>query len=716
MACCRLERSMSVVGNFDCGKWIRKVRVAFGIVLCMLFAAQTSKGQTDVDNILWLGRNALGLDDNVAAIRYFNQAIEAKPFLFRPYYYRAYAKFSLEDFRGAEADLDQSIRLNPYIVESYQLRGLCRVRNGEYGLAIDDYSRVLRELPDDQAAWFNRTLCRMELKEYDQAGKDADNILEKWPKMWRAYMLRSQIELEKKDTARALSWMDTLVKLNPAQADAWSFKGRYALQHEEYALADSFLTKSLELRPINYEDLLSRAIARHAMNKFGLAIKDYDKTIELVPNHFAAHYNRGLLLALTGDDNKAIKDFDFVIKKDPGNTLAIYNRAMLRAQTGDYRGAISDYTRLIRAYPGFLAGHAERARLRRIVGDTRGALNDETVLARAGLDLTFGKKRRQLVRKVRRPGDKNWDNYDQPVSAEAENDDTPTSAFEKLFADDLFGKVQNREVTFSPLRPFALTYKSLTPDAKGYHSVGFMPELSSLRNAPSKLSLAGESLAADADLADKVEKGVSALMQAGANAESLLLESIKNSDAYDYATACELLDSALQYTASESVATLLAIQKSALAVDLNKLSSKDENGMNEPSQGKPTANSAMPEVRLEGGREVGTKAGHMQQLKSALVLVDGIVAKNKSNQYIYYNKGCLQLALGDASAAAESFKQSLAIDPRFPEAKYNLGLALHALGKIDEAEAALSDAGELGIYDAYSLLKQIREEKENKKK
>ena len=683
----------------------------------MLFFPQVSRGQTDVDNILWLGRNALGLDDNVAAIRYFNQAIEAKPFLFRPYYYRAYAKFSLEDFRGAEADLDQSIRLNPYIVESFQLRGLCRVRNGEYGLAINDYSRVLKELPDDQAAWFNRTLCRIELKDFDQAGKDADCILEKWPKMWRAYMLRSQIDLEKKDTASALGWMDKLVAVNPAQADAWSFKGRYALQQGQYAKADSFLTKSLELRPISYEDLLSRAIARHAMNKFGLAIKDYDKTIELVPNHFAAHYNRGLLLALTGDDNKAIKDFDFVIKKDPHNTLAIYNRAMLRAQTGDYRGAINDYTKLIRSYPGFLAGHAERARLRRIVGDVRGALADETVLARAGLDLTFGKKRRQMVKKVRRPGDKNWDNYDQPVSAEAENDDTPTSAFEKLFADDLFGKVQNREVGFSALRPFALTFKSLTADVKGYHSIGFIPELSSLKSAPSALSLAGESLSSDVSTSEKVERGMRTLLQKGPSAESLLLESVVNSDAYDYATAYQLLDSALQYEASVSISTLLALQKSALAVDLGKLSSIGaDDGANENPQRHQLSNATVESKSQKVGLGSGVRGENLQQLKSALMLVDRLVAKNESNQYIYYNKGCLQLALGDAAEAVESFKQSLTIDPRFPEAKYNLGLALHLLGKMNEAEDALSDAGELGIYNAYSLLKQIREERENKKK
>ena len=37
--------------------------------------------QLNVDMTIMLGRNALGMDDYLSAIHYFNQAIAAKPFL-----------------------------------------------------------------------------------------------------------------------------------------------------------------------------------------------------------------------------------------------------------------------------------------------------------------------------------------------------------------------------------------------------------------------------------------------------------------------------------------------------------------------------------------------------------------------------------------------------------------------------------------------------------
>ena len=130
---------------------------------------QQSKAQIDTETVTLMGRNALSVDDYLTAIRYFNQVIEAKPFLARPYYYRAYAKFTLEDYSGAEADCTRSISLNPYIIDVYQLRGLCRIHNEDYQGAVDDYTRTLNEQPDDQGVRYNRALCLLQLKDYARA-------------------------------------------------------------------------------------------------------------------------------------------------------------------------------------------------------------------------------------------------------------------------------------------------------------------------------------------------------------------------------------------------------------------------------------------------------------------------------------------------------------------------------------------------------------------
>ena len=43
-----------------------------------------------------------------------------------PYFYRAAAKLSLEDFRGAEEDCNLCLERNPFITGAYQVRGIAR--------------------------------------------------------------------------------------------------------------------------------------------------------------------------------------------------------------------------------------------------------------------------------------------------------------------------------------------------------------------------------------------------------------------------------------------------------------------------------------------------------------------------------------------------------------------------------------------------------------
>ncbi len=84
--------------------------------------------QINTDRVMTIARNALYFEDYVLSIQYFNQVINAKPYLYEPYFFRALAKLNLEDFQGAEADCDAAIQRNPFVVGAYQIRGLARIR------------------------------------------------------------------------------------------------------------------------------------------------------------------------------------------------------------------------------------------------------------------------------------------------------------------------------------------------------------------------------------------------------------------------------------------------------------------------------------------------------------------------------------------------------------------------------------------------------------
>ena len=66
-------------------------RQKFFLIWVILWQCATLRAQINTDAVTWMGRNALGVDDYLTAIHYFNQVIEVKPYLSRPYY-RAYAQ------------------------------------------------------------------------------------------------------------------------------------------------------------------------------------------------------------------------------------------------------------------------------------------------------------------------------------------------------------------------------------------------------------------------------------------------------------------------------------------------------------------------------------------------------------------------------------------------------------------------------------------------
>lgn len=650
----------SVLGN--------EVRCVLLFFLYFLLTLCPARAQVDAEVVTLMGRNALSVDDYLTAIKYFNQAIEAKPFLSRPYYYRAYAKFTLEDYSGALSDCSRSIELNPFITEVYQLRGLCRIHQDDFDGAIADYTRVLRDLPEDQGALYNRALCQLQLKHYAEADSDLNTILRLWPKYQRTYLVKAQSLLEQKDTVGGLRWIDRLLAINPKEAQAWSFKGRYALNRGEYPQADSCLSKAIALQPRNFDNLLARAQARHAMDRFGLAIADYDAVIALVPEHFVAHYNRGLLRSFVGDLNRAIDDFDFVIRKEPDNVLAIYNRAQLRQQTGNYRGAIADFTRLLRTYPNFTYGYLARAECRRKVGDVKGALNDESYVARRNLDLAFGRNTHIRAKRVRTRSEHALEQYHALIE---ERTDTARNVFGTLY-----GKVQNEKVNSDLLPMFALAFRPVY--TRGYHSVAFMPEVAAMKhaNTPSRqFCLTAEPDAdalRDSEADSRQAERYAAVMRP---IERLLISSALAATRYNYSDALNAANQAIQAD-STSVAALL---QCAYVL------------------GRQAASGTLTEKDALAYRQLATS-----RLERAAALAH-------DNAVVAYNQGCLLAEMNQTSRAEAAFTRAVTLDNRMPEAYYNRALIRRALGRNDEAAADFSRAGQLGFYQAYAQLKQLRE-------
>jgi tetratricopeptide (TPR) repeat protein len=84
------------------------------------------------------------------------------------------------------------------------------------------------------------------------------------------------------------------------------------------------------------------------------------------------------------------------------------------------------------------------------------------------------------------------------------------------------------------------------------------------------------------------------------------------------------------------------------------------------------------------------------------------IALSPGNAYLHYNQGNAYVNCLEFQQAVEAYTVAIRIDPHLAEAYYNRGLARLALKQQDEAVSDLSKAGELGLYTAYSLLKNQR--------
>lgn len=632
--------------------------------------------QINTDRVMLMGRNALYYDDYVLSIQYFNDIINAKPFLYDPYYYRAIAKFYLEDYRGADEDCSKAIGLNPFIEDSYQLRGLCRVKRKLYAEAVADYSKVIEYKPLDQASWYNRVLCRIHLKQYAEAERELDTMRHKWPSYVKIYEIGAQVCLLRADTARADSLFAYVTSQNPDNGEAWGARGLIAYNYGNYDSADSLLTNAIKYSPNVPDYYINRALVRYHARRLRDAMNDYDSAVKVDPQNFLARYNRGLLRAQVGEDNAAIEDFNFVLDIEGDNLLALFNRAVLLEKTGGYRQAIKDVSKVIADYPNFWTGYELRARCRRKVGDVRGAVRDERKVLVAQLDHTFNQKK-YANKSTRKRRELNIEDYKKIVV------DDDTAAVEK-YASDYRGKVQYNkvEVRAKPVYAFSTNGRRRNglPATDAYwqgldkwNSAGVTSRKVSL-SCSIKPADEGDVRALFADI-DKLSA-----RRDSNETNSLLARAILFSDAKDYNSSLTCLNKVLENDPGNAMAYFARAAVRQFVLEFQNSSGED---------GKPQGNS------LIGLQSV---LGDLDEAGKRLSV--------PANEYVEYNRGCAYLAARDYHNAELHFSKAIGINPKLAEAYFNRAISRLSLSRKADALADFSKAGELGLYDAYSAIRQ----------
>ena len=655
---------------------IGRVIIAWTAALLVLYAPV--KAQINTDRMMSVGRTALYYDDYVLSIQYFNQVINAKPYLAEPYFYRAVAKLSLEDYRGAEQDCNNALSRNPFVVNCYQVRGLSRVYQERYEEAIADFRAGLRLDPGNSSLRHNLILCLAKSGQPQEAIKAADTLLISSPKYAPAMAMRSDLLWEQGDSTGALEWVNKALDVNRYDADMLHHRGVMLARMERYEEAEQDLDRAIYLDPADASIYITRAMVRYFRENLNGALADYDMSIMIDPGNVTGHYNRGNLRAQIGDDNRAIEDFDVVIETEPDNLMAIFYRGLLRDNTGDYRGAEQDMTRVLEEYPQFIQGYQIRSEVREKLGNRRGAEEDALVVMRdqnRRFNNAMGyedNSDNEDEGKTRERSDRNVRNYRKIVVDENLENSTG-------FSSEYRGKVQNRNVDVQYLEPYRLTYyRDNTQTVNAVHGSRSIDELSASGCFMSEILLENHDVQLEEKQIDRLFADIGLRTQNMSSdlgdADCLLLaRALDFALLQDFTNAETDLDYAISINPDNWALWFCRAQVRARSIQVKRAEQE-------------TADMSYQFV--------------IRDLSRAIDLEPDFA-------FAYYNRGTFYANSNDLHAALMDFDKAVELDETLAEAWYNRGLVLVLLNRMDDAFRDLSRAGELGIYSAYNIIKRF---------
>ncbi len=650
------------------------------ILALLIFFPTLLFGQINTDRVMLIGRNALYFEDYVLSIQYFNQVINAKPYLHYPYFFRALAKLNLDDFKGTEDDCTEVLKINPFFVPAYQLRGMARAQLGKYMQAVEDYEQALKYNPEDINVWHNISLCYINEENNELAERSLDELLRLSPKYTPAYLMKADVAIREKDTLEALAYVDKAVELDKYDANIWAARGMIHLMLEKYPEAEKDYDEATYLGGQDSYHYVNRALARFHQNNLRGAMSDYDLALSIDPQNFIGHYNRGLLRARVGDYNRALEDFDFVLNIDPDNLMATFNRGLLRSRTGDYAGAEMDYSKVLDVYPNFYPGYYYRAEARKILGDVRGYEEDELRMLRMQLEKPSSSKSKvdkTKAEETRKRSDKNMDNYRKLVVADK-------SEIARNYKSEYRGRIQNKNVQVKSEPYFVLSYyqrPSELRQAIHYHKA--IDKLNAQNSLPYPLLITNR------------EKSLDELE---AKKHFELIDEHSTTISQDPRDVVARFARGLDFFLVQDTESAIEDFTAAIAVD--------------PQFYLAYFMRSVAKLRqLEYERAENAAEGKKNTvLDYELVLSDlsTVIKIAPDFVYAYYNRARLYFEMKDFEAAVSDYNEAIKYNPEFAEAYFNRGLIKLFLGNNEEGIADLSKAGELGIADSYNIIKRFR--------
>ncbi len=643
-----------------------------------LVGAAEARAQYNRDYFFWRGQRCMMENNYQEAIRTLNTLLRFDEDAYEGYFLRRIAKYNLDDMIGAEADFTTAIKKNPVYTQAYYYRAVTRSRLGNYDDALRDFQEAVDLRPDLPNPYYSRGVTRLLNRQFKEAIADFDMFIRQENKVADAFICRGLSYLNLKDTLKAYENFDTAIKTNRENPNGYNRRGALYFTQKRFAEAEKDFDKAIECDSTYLLSYFNRALVYSDTNRPMQALSDFDKVIELDSTNSLTYFNRAIVRSQIGDYNRALEDYDRVALYSPDNVLVYYNRAEVHARLGALESAVDDYTRAIELYPDFANAYIYRARLRGFLGDARGARNDQETA------------RRKIAAYRERLSDSTYSifadttqHFDRLLSFDAKVTGSP---FERITASG----ERREEMRLLPLFKFTLMQPDTALVVERYHLQRVADFRRRIGNDYLALSCRESDIAADTLMA--IDRRLTERLHGGGEEWSVLFErGVTQSLIKQYTNSVNTYTRAIELNPSNP---FLYLNRSTTRAEMIDFISSIDNSFQRITIDSNPAN------RLHNN------SSRTYSYDEAIADLNKAVKLYPDFAHAYYNRANLKALSGDLPAAFDDYTAAIELNPAMAEAYFNRGIVQVFMKDTRKGCLDLSKAGELGIAEAYELLKR----------
>jgi tetratricopeptide (TPR) repeat protein len=455
------------------------------------------------------------------------------------------------------------------------------------------------------------------------------------------------------------------------------------MQQKRYREAERDFDMAVKCDSMLPMSFFNRALVYNETNRPMLSLADLDRVIQLDSTSSITYFNRAIIRSYIGDYNRALEDYNKVSELSPNNVLLYYNRALLYQQLGDVSRAKNDFTKAIELYPDFANAYLGRSYLRHISRDYKGAKSDRQIAER------------KIAEYKSRLNDTTYSIYA----------DT-TRKFNKLLSFDakLTGasferitsrRTNNDKVALLPLFKFTFTVDSSanTATARKYHSQRSADFIKRLNNPLIQLSCRESNIHPDSLVA--INRRMKQLPKDSlATLEGLFQCAISEMLVKQYTSSVNTYNAAIKASPNNP---FVYLNRAVAQAEMIDFIASIENAYQRISiESDPAQQLHNRVVRKYSYDEA------IADLTKAITLYSGFA-------YAYYNRANLLAMSGQLPEAFDDYSKAIELNPNFAEAYYNRGLIQIYMKDTRKGCLDISKAGELGVDEAYEVLKMYME-------